>query len=187
MKISYLCTSALIPPVGYRLFLVPVQQASIMRRIALLIVVLFFLAGCLGSSPLGCGEGYEEMHSGDYSIDSIDIDAATNQLTVVIHNEEGASGFIREVAALEQSQTIWVTLHVKHNGSTLSISGEDSGHSWSVSGDSSSGDSWSSLLTFTSPEGFCDSGCEEIRFSAGHYDGIIYHNGTCESSPWFAV
>ena len=127
------------------------------------------------------------MHSGDYSIDSIDVDAATNQLTVVIHNEEGASGFIREVAALEQSQTIWVTLHVKNNGSTLSISGEDSGHSWSVSGDSSSGDSWSSLLTFTSPEGFCDSGCEEIRFSAGHYDGIIYHNGTCESSPWFAV
>jgi hypothetical protein len=158
-----------------------------MQRIVSLICILFFLSGCLGASSVDCGEGYEEMHAGDYSIDSINIDATTNQLNVVINNEGGASGFIREVEALEQSQTIWVTLHIQHNGITTNIGGEDTDHSWSVTGDSSSGDSWSSKLIFTSPDGFCDSGCDEIRFSAGQYDGVIYHDGTCESSPWFTV
>ena len=158
-----------------------------MQRMFSLIFVLFFLTGCLGGSPLGCGEGYEEMHAGDYSIESIDLDESTNQLNVVIKNEGGASGFIREVEALEAEQTIWVTLRIQHNGTTTSIGGEDTDHSWSVTGDSDSGNSWSSMLTFTSPDGFCDSGCEEIRFSAGHYDGIIYHDGTCESSPWFEI
>ena len=171
----------------YRWIHVHVQQASVMQRIVSLIIVFFFLPGCLGDSLLGCGEGYDEMHAGDYSIDSINIDATTNQLNVVIKNEGGASGFIREVEALEQSQTIWVTLEILHNGITTSIGGEDTEHSWSVTGNSDSGDSWSTLLTFTSPDGFCDSGCEEIRFSAGHYDGIMYHNGTCDSSPWFEI
>ena len=158
-----------------------------MQRIFSLIFVFFFLAGCLGTSSVGCGEGYEEMHAGDYSIYSINIDATTNQLNVVIKNEGGASGFIREVEALGEEQTILVTLHTQHNGTTTSIGGEDTDHSWSVTGDSGSGDSWSSMLTFTSPDGFCDLGCEEIRFSAGQNDGVIYHNGTCDSSPWFAV
>ena len=158
-----------------------------MLRMAPLFICLSFLVGCLGGLSTGCGEAYEEMHAGDYSISSIDVTSSSQQLTVVVKNEDGASGFIREVEALEQSQTIWVTLHVKHNGTTTSYSGEDTGHSWTVAGDASSGDSWSSLLTFTSPEGFCDSGCEEIRFSAGYYDGIIYHDGSCDSSPWFSV
>jgi hypothetical protein len=166
---------------------VEVQQVKIMQRVMALICILFFVAGCLGVPSLGCGEGYEEMHAGDYSIDSINVDPTTNQLTVVVKNEGGASGFIREVESLEQDQTIWVTLHVQHDGTTTSIRGEDTDHSWTVNGDSSSGDSWSSAVTFTSPDGFCDSGCEEIRFSAGQYDGVIYHDGTCESSPWFAV
>jgi hypothetical protein len=49
-----------------------------MQRVLSLISVLFFLAGCLGTSLTGCGEGYDEMHAGDYSIDSITLDAATN-------------------------------------------------------------------------------------------------------------
>ena len=59
--------------------------------------VLFFLSGCLGLPSLGCGEGYEEMHAGDYSIDSITLDATTNQLTVVVKSEHGTTGFIREL------------------------------------------------------------------------------------------
>ncbi len=164
-----------------------VQQPLVMQRVLSLICVLFFLAGCLGSPSIGCGEGYDEMHAGDYSIDSITLDATTNQLSVVVKNEGGASGFIREVESLEQEQTIWITLHIQHTGQTTSIRGEDTGHSWVVDGDSSNGDSWVSTVTFTSPDGFCDLGCEEIRFSAGYYDGVFYHDGTCESSPWFAV
>lgn len=164
-----------------------VQSPLVMQRVFSLICVLFFLAGCLGTSSTGCGEGYEEMHAGDYSIDSITLDATTNQLSVVVKNEEGASGFIRENESLEQEQTIWIALHIQHNSQTTSIRGEDTDHSWTVTGDSSSGDSWISTVTFTSPDGFCDSGCEEIRFSAGYYDGVFYHDGTCESSPWFAV
>ena len=71
-----------------------------MQRVLSLICVLFFLAGCLGTASVGCGEGYDEMHAGDYSIDSITLDAATNQLSVVVKNEEGASGFIRENESL---------------------------------------------------------------------------------------
>jgi hypothetical protein len=164
-----------------------VQQDWVMQRVLSLISVLFFLAGCLGTSLTGCGEGYDEMHAGDYSIDSITLDAATNQLSVVVKNVEGASGFIRENESLEQEQTIWITLQIQHNGQTTSIRGEDTGHSWTVTGDSGNGDSWSSTVTFTSPNGFCDSGCEEIRFTASYYDGVFYHDGTCESSPWFAV
>ena len=164
-----------------------VQSPLVMQRVLSLICVLFFLAGCLGVPSSGCGEGYEEMYAGDYSIDSITLDATKNQLSVVVKNEEDASGFIREVESLEQEQTIWITLHIQHNGLTTSIRGEDTDHSWTVTGDSSSGDFWSSTVTFTSPDGFCDSGCEEIRFSAGQYFGVFYHNGTCESSPWFEV
>ena len=164
-----------------------VQQPKTVQRFLTLICVLFFLAGCLETSSIGCGEGYEETRAGDYSIDSITLDPTTNQLSVVVKNEEAASGFIRENESLEQEQTIWVTLQIQHNGQITPIQGGDTGHSWTVAGDSSNGDSWTSTVTFTSPDGFCDSGCEEIRFTASNYDGIFYHDGTCESSPWFAV
>lgn len=172
---------------SYRWIHVSFRQHRAMQQVLSSMCVLFFLSGCLGLPSLGCGEGYEEMHAGDYSIDSITLDATTNQLSVVVKNEQGASGFIREVESLEQDQTIWITLYIQHDGQTTSIRGEDTGHSWNVSGDSSNGDSWLSTVTFTSPDGFCDSGCEEIRFSAGYQDGVFYHDGTCDSSPWFTV
>jgi len=42
-------------------------------------------------------------------------------------------------------------------------------------------------LWYQSPDGFCDDGCEEVKFSAGFQDGSMYYNGTCDASPWVDV
>jgi|GEM_PF-5075393 len=49
------------------------------------VIVLIPLTGCTGLDGLdGCGEGYAEMHNGDYVEALIDVDAQ-GVLTVQVH------------------------------------------------------------------------------------------------------
>jgi len=43
------------------------------------------------------------------------------------------------------------------------------------------------VVTFTSPVGFCDDGCERLNFSGSMEYGVIYYDGTCDSSPWLNI
>lgn len=153
----------------------------------ILAITSFVLSGCTGISGLtGCGEAYEEMYGGyDYVYGTMAVDSQ-NKLTVTLELVSGGGGWLEESEVHEADQELWVGLDVKFSDGTV----EDIGfqHSnWENYGDGNDGSSWFTTLTFTSPDGFCQGGCEEVRFSAGYQDGSIYYDGTCETSPWVEV
>jgi hypothetical protein len=143
------------------------------------------LSGCTGITG-GCGAGYEEMYGGyDYIYSTKNVDSA-NSLNVTIELLKAGGGWLEDSDEFQEGQSVWVTLYVKMNdGSEQSIGFNSNG--WEVNGDSSNGSYWSTNLYYQSPTGFCDNGCEEVKFSAGVEHGVIYYDGTCDSSPWIDI
>jgi len=155
-----------------------------MRYYVIMLTILFAFSGCLsGNNILGCGEGYEEMYGGYdyiYSTNNVDTD---NSLNVTIELLNGGGGWLEESQQYEEDQTHAVTLYVKmDDGSEQTIAYNS--NSWDVNGDSNDGIYWSTNLYYQSPAGFCDNGCDQLKFSAGYQDGVIYYDETCDSSPW---
>jgi hypothetical protein len=151
-----------------------------------ILAVLIPLSGCTGLDGLGgCGEGYAEMHNGDYVEALIDVDAQ-GVLTVQFQALGSGFGFLEESEEYQTDPDIYVSLSVEHsNGSTTQVGFNTNG--WDNYGDAAGGSSWGSLVTFTSPEGFCDDGCERLNFSGSMEYGVIYYDGTCDSSPWLNI
>ena len=147
------------------------------------------LVGCISNSSSGnvdCGESYSEMYGGyDYSYLTKDIDSA-NSLNITVQLINGGGGWLEESQQHESDQEIAVSLKVKFSdNSEISIGFQST--TWEVNGDEYDGSYWSELLYYQSPDGFCDSGCDEIMFAAGYQDGVIYYDGTCEESPWISI
>jgi len=160
-----------------------------MQKITVIVFsfLMVALSGCTSMNNNGCGEGYEEMYGGyDYAFDSTDINTQ-NALEVKMEIVNGGGGWwLEESPANEANQDLWVSITVKFSdGTEENIQFKDA--NWDNFGDGNSGSSWSQILTFTSPNGYCDNGCEEVRFSAGTYDSIMYYNETCDSSPWIDI
>tara|TARA_B100000925_G_C21711207_1_gene346736 strand:- start:1 stop:489 length:489 start_codon:yes stop_codon:yes gene_type:complete len=150
-------------------------------------ILLMTMAGCTSSNNIGCGEGYEEMYGGyEYGFNSTSVDAQ-NSLQVKVEIVKGSGGWwLEESETYQESQTLWVDITVKFSdGTTEEISFKRS--DWNNIGDGGSGSSWNKILTFNSPDGFCDSGCEEVQFSGSFEYGIMYYDGTCYSSPWVDI
>ena len=161
-----------------------------MKRTILIILFGFLttsipLAGCTGNL-LGCGAHYEETYGGyDYIFSSIAIDS-DNSLNVTVKLLNGGGGWIEDSNEFEEGQTIWVSLKIKlSNGNEIEI--KPNHQTWDVNGDSWNQSYWGTNLYFNSLAGFCDDGCEEVQFHAGDEFGAIYHDGTCESSPWIEI
>ena len=143
------------------------------------------LSGCTESMG-GCGVGYDEMYGGyDYNYSKIEI-ASDNSLNVTVRLLNGGGGWFESSDEFEEGQTIWVTLHLKmSNGDEVEIQANN--QNWHVNGDSGNQSYWGTNLYYSSPVGFCDAGCEEIRFSAGDEFGFVYYDGTCDTSPWINI
>jgi hypothetical protein len=153
----------------------------------LIIFVIVFvpLTGC--TQPLGgCGVGYDEMYGGyDYEFSKMEI-SSDNSLNVTVKLQKSGGGWIEDSDEFEEHQTIWVSLHIKmSNGDVVQI--QPNHQTWEVNGDAWNQSYWGTNLYFSSPIGFCDYGCEELQFSAGDEYGVIYYDGTCESSPWIEL
>jgi len=150
-------------------------------------ILLITMAGCTSSNNTSCGEGYDEMYGGyDYAFNSINIDAQ-NALQVEIEIVNGGGGWwLEESQANEADQDLWVSITVKFSDGTEEKIQFNKAN-WDNFGDGNAGSSWSRILTFISPNGYCDNGCEEVRFSAGYFDGAMYYDGTCNSSPWVDI
>ena len=141
------------------------------------------LSGCMGSSSTWCGAGHDEMYGGyDYVYSNKDV-ASDNSINVTIGLLKSGGGWLEESEEYEESQSVWVTLTVKMSDGSEQDIGYNS-NSWEVNGDSSDGIYWSTHLYYQSPAGFCDDGCDELKFSAGYENGVIYYDETCDSSPW---
>ena len=144
------------------------------------------LSGCIGSSSTWCGAGHDEMYGGyDYVYSNKDV-ASDNSINVTIGLLKSGGGWLEESEEYEESQSVWVTLTVKMSDGSEQDIGYNS-NSWEVNGDSSDGIYWSTHLYYQSPAGFCDDGCDELKFSAGYENGVIYYDGTCDSSPWVNI
>ena len=149
------------------------------------VAVMIPLSGCTEIID-GCGEGYHEMYGGyDYTYSNKNVDS-DESLNVTIELLKAGGGWLEDSDEYQEGQSVWVTLYVKMNdGSEQSIGFNSNG--WEVNGDSSNGSYWSTNLYYQSPTGFCDNGCEEVKFSAGVENGVIYYDGTCDSSPWIDI
>ena len=144
------------------------------------------LSGCMGSSSTWCGAGHDEMYGGyDYVYSNKDV-ASDNSINVTIGLLKSGGGWLEESEEYQESQSVWVTLTVKMSDGSEQDIGYNS-NSWEVNGDSSDGISWSTHLYYQSPAGFCDDGCDELKFSAGYENGVIYYDETCDSSPWIDI
>ena len=109
-----------------------------------------------------------------------------NSLNVTVKLLNGGGGWIEDSNEFEEGQTIWVSLKIKlSNGNEIDI--KPNHQTWEVNGDSWNQSYWGTNLYFNSLAGFCDDGCEEVQFHAGDEFGAIYHDGTCESSPWIEI
>ena len=144
------------------------------------------LSGCIGSSSTWCGAGHDEMYGGyDYVYSNKDV-ASDNSINVTIGLLKSGGGWLEESEDYQESQSVWVTLTVKMSDGSEQDIGYNS-NSWEVNGDSSNGIYWSTHLYYQSPAGFCDDGCDELKFSAGYENGVIYYDETCDSSPWIDI
>ena len=144
------------------------------------------LSGCMGSSSTWCGAGHDEMYGGyDYVYSNKDV-ASDNSINVTIGLLKSGGGWLEESEEYQESQSVWVTLTVKMSDGSEQDIGYNS-NSWEVNGDSSDGIYWSTHLYYQSPAGFCDDGCDELKFSAGYENGVIYYDETCDSSPWIDI
>tara|TARA_X000001036_G_C20262048_1_gene636655 strand:- start:86 stop:571 length:486 start_codon:yes stop_codon:yes gene_type:complete len=151
------------------------------------LTLLILMSGCTSPQTSAlCGEGYDEMYGGyDYIYVSTSIDT-DNSLNITVQILGGGGGWLEESDIHEANQEVTVGLTVKlGDGSEQSI-GYGS-QTWTVEGDEHDGSYWLSLLYFQSPAGFCDTGCEEIKFSGGEQDAVYYYDETCDSSPWVDI
>ena len=152
-----------------------------------LLTFLIPMAGCTSpfSSSL-CGDGYDEMYGGyDYVFESSSIDA-DNSLNVTVRLLSGGGGWLGESEQHEANKEIAAGLTIQLSDGTQQAVGFGS-TTWEVNGDAYDGSYWSTRLYFQSPSGFCDGGCEEMKFSAGAQDVVYYFDNTCDSSPWVEI
>lgn len=154
---------------------------------AFMLTFLITLTGC--TSPLSsslCGEGYDQMYGGyDYVYESYSIDA-DNSLNVTVQLISGGGGWLEESEQYEANKEIAVGLTIKFgDGSQQAVGFEST--TWDVSGDDYDGSYWSNQLYFQSPSGFCDVGCEKMKFAGGQQDIVYYYDNTCDSSPWVEI
>ena len=149
-------------------------------------IIMVTMAGCT-SNNTNCGPGYEEMYGGnEYGLNSTIVDAQ-NSLTVKIEIVKGGGGWwLEESETYQESQNLWADITVKFADGTTEEVGFQRAN-WNNYGDGSAGSAWSKILTFISPDGFCDVGCEEVRFSGSFEYGIMYYDATCQSSPWIDI
>ena len=157
------------------------------RFVVFLLILMLPLSGCTSSLGTGlCGQGYDEMYGGyDYSFTSISMDS-DNTLNVSIVLLNGGGGWLEESEEHEASQELYFSFDVKMaDGSEHSVGYGST--TWAVNGDQENGSYWMTNLYFQSPDGFCDLGCQEVRLSVGYEDGVIYYDGTCDSSPWIDI
>ena len=145
------------------------------------------LSGCIGSTSTLCGAGHDEMYGGyDYVYSNKDV-ASDNSINVTIGLLKSGGGWLEESEQYQESQSVWIALTVKmSDGSEQNIIGYN-GNSWEVNGDSSGGIYWATYLYYQSPAGFCDDGCDELKFGATYEGGVIYYDETCDSSPWIDI
>ena len=155
------------------------------QMLILFLALLVPLSGCTGTGALvGCGDGYSEMHNGDYVETLLSVD--TNGKLTVQFESGDYPGFLEESEKYQTDPDIYVTLYVLYeDGTETSASFRQS--EWDNFGDGAEGSSWNSLLTFNSPDGFCDDGCEKVRLGTSTEYGQLYYDGTCESSPWIDI
>ena len=159
------------------------------RRQSLLlfcVAMMIPLSGCIGSSSTRCGAGHDEMYGGsDYVYSNKDV-ASDNSINVTIKLLKSGGGWLEESEEYQESQSVWVTLTVKMSDGSEQDIGYNS-NSWEVNGDWSDGIYWWTYLYYQSPAGFCDNGCDELKFIAGYQGGVVYYNETCDSSPWIDI
>ena len=150
-----------------------------------LLALLVPLSGCTGISGVGgCGEGYSEMHGGDYVESQISVDA-NGKLTAKFTSGD-YPGFLEESEEYQTDPEIYVTLYVSFDDETqTSVSFQQDG--WDNFGDGAGGSAWNFLLTFNSPDGFCHDGCKQVKLGTSMEFGLLYYNGTCNASPWLDV
>jgi hypothetical protein len=153
--------------------------------LTVLLAVLVPLSGCTGLSGIaGCGEGYSEMHNGDYVESLISVDAS-GKLTVKFESGD-SPGFLETSEEYQTDPNIYVTLYVSFDdGSETSVGFRQSG--WENFGDGAEGSSWDSMLTYNSPDGFCDDGCQRVKLGTNMEYGQLYYDGTCDASPWIDI
>ncbi|MDP6199600.1 MAG: hypothetical protein QF531_02415 [Candidatus Poseidonia sp.] len=151
----------------------------------LFLALLVPLSGCTGTGALvGCGDGYSEMHNGDYVETLLSVD--TNGKLTVQFESGDYPGFLEESEKYQTDPDIYVTLYVLYeDGTETSASFRQS--EWDNFGDGAEGSSWNSLLTFNSPDGFCDDGCEKVKLGTSTEFGALYYAGTCDASPWIDI
>ena len=159
-------------------------------RFNILVVVLALLvplSGCL-QSAFGCGEGYNEMHMGDYVYQTLEVDSATGVLTVVVSSDT-RMGYVQNDDWTNERYPAYATLIVEMSDGSTSDAGPRIQIDWTVTADS--GDYWSTTLTFESAAGFCDDGCERVKLDASAYTdpniSVLYYDGTCNASPWVDI
>jgi hypothetical protein len=155
------------------------------QMLILFLALLVPLSGCTGTGALvGCGEGYSEMHNGDYVETLLSVD--TNGKLTVQFESGDYPGFLEESEKYQTDPDIYVTLYVLYeDGTETSASFRQS--EWDNFGDGAEGSSWNSLLTFNSPDGFCDDGCEKVKLGTSTEFGALYYAGTCDASPWIDI
>ena len=147
------------------------------RRQSLLlfcVAMMIPLSGCIGSSSTRCGAGHDEMYGGsDYVYSNKDV-ASDNSINVTIKLLKSGGGWLEESEEYQESQSVWVTLTVKMSDGSEQDIGYNS-NSWEVNGDWSDGIYWWTYLYYQSPAGFCDNGCDELKFIAGYQGGVVYY------------
>ena len=166
-------------------------DAGVMNlRFNILVMMMAFLvplSGCL-QSTFGCGDAYNEMHMGDYVFQTLEVDSVTGVLTVVVSSDT-SMGYVQNDDWENERYPAYATLTVKMSDGSTSDAGPRIQNDWTVTADS--GDYWSTTLTFESAAGFCDDGCDRVKLDASAYtdpyNSVLYHDGTCRSSPWIDI
>ncbi len=157
-------------------------------KLLLCVTLMLPLTGCIqsGTGALGCGEEYEEMYGGYDYIYSSKVVNPDNSLNVTLELLKSGGGWLEDNYDYEESQSVWVNLHVKMaDGTQVEVTYQSS--NWIVNGDSTDGTYWSTYLYYESSPNFCDDGCTEVKHSASYESGAIYYDGTCDTSPWVDV
>ena len=155
----------------------------------LCVAMMIPLSGCT-ESLVGCGDAYNEMHMGDYTYQTLSVDSSTGVMTVVVvtdtylgyvNNDDWESDPPRNPA--------YATLTIEMSDGSTSDAGPRIQNDWTVTADN--GDVWTYTLTFESASGFCDNGCERVKFDGSAYtdpySSIVYYDGTCDASPWIDI
>ena len=159
-------------------------------KMLICVTLIFPLTGCIqsstGTGALSCGEGYEEMYGGYDYVYSSKVVNPDNSLNVTIELLKSGGGWLEDNEDYEESQSVWVSLYVQMaDGTEIDASYQSAG--WEVNGDSTDGTYWSTYLYYESSPNLCDDGCTQVKHLATYEGGVIYYDGTCDSSPWIQI